>query len=79
MRVLELPMGSVTQKPIDYARLVATIATGPHPVADQSVHSDRKGKAIKPSGSLLDTELQRYVWDQTERVVGIQKPSTARS
>ncbi len=79
MGVMEWLMGPFTQTPSEYARLVAAIATGKHPVADQSVLINRKGKAVKPSAPLVDTELQRYVWEQTERVVGIRTAGVVQS
>ena len=71
MAVMELLMRPVTQTPADYARLVAAIATGKHPVADQSVLADRKGKPIMPRADRLDRDRQQYVWTQSEQLTGI--------
>lgn len=70
MTVMEMLMRPVTQTPASYARLVAAIATGEHPVADQSVLVDRKGKAMKPRADRLDQGKQQYVWTQSEQLAG---------
>lgn len=76
MAVMELLMRPVTQTPTEYARLVAAIATGKHPAADQSVLIDRHGKPITPRADRLDRNKQQYVWRQSEQLTGLATPLT---
>lgn len=71
--LLEVLMRPVTQTATEYARLVAAIATGKHPAADQSILIDRKGRPMKPRPDRLNVAMQQYVWEQSKQLTGAKE------
>jgi NAD(P)-dependent dehydrogenase (short-subunit alcohol dehydrogenase family) len=56
-----------------YAKTVIEIATGNNDEANHSVLINSKGKSIKPSRALLDKNVQKHVWEHTEKIIKDQK------
>lgn len=67
--VLDLLLKPLVKTPEAYAQVVLNIARGQNADANQSVLINSKGKAIQPSGKLLDKDAQQYLWEQTEGIV----------